>query len=70
MLKITLELKEAWRYINNNTINTTYKELFFIETEFNSLSNLKDIFEIFVKLSIKLQGQLYTTLNQGLLYIY
>ena len=34
------------------------------------MDELKNIFEIFVKLLVKLQGQIYTTLNRGLIYIY
>jgi len=40
------------------------------ETDWVQLKELKSIFEVFIKPTIKLQGQIYTTLNFSLLYIY
>jgi hypothetical protein len=70
MINTTLNLKEALKYISNNTTNNIFKSLFLTEKEFTELSDLKNIFEIFVKPSVKLQGQVYITLNRGLIYIY
>ena len=70
MIKTALKLKEAIIYIAKNTSNKEFKNNILLDTEWDSLSNLKDIFEVFVKPTIKLQGQTYITLSLSLLYIY
>jgi hypothetical protein len=70
MISTTLELKEPLIYINKITKNTEFKRYFLTDMEFDELYELKLIFEVFLKPTIKLQGQLYTTLNISLLYIY
>jgi len=70
MISTTLELKEPLIYINKITKNSEFKRYFLTDTDFDELYELKLIFEVFFKPTIKLQGQLYTTLNIGLLYIY
>jgi hypothetical protein len=70
MIKKTLELKEPLIYIAKNTENNEFKELIMKNNEWEILIELRNIFEIFVKPTIKLQGQIYTTLNHSLLYIY
>lgn len=70
MLKTILELKEPLTYISNNTTNKEFKRIFFNPKEWLIISYLKQIFKVFVKPSIKLQGQLYITLSTALLYIY
>jgi len=70
MIITTLELREPLTYISKFTKNTEFKRHFLTDNEFNELNELKSIFEIFVKPTDKLQGQLYTTLNITLLYVY
>ena len=70
LIKIALKLKEVIIYIANNTLNKDFKKNILLDLEWEALSNLKDIFKVFVKPTIKLQGQTYTTLNLSLLYVY
>ena len=70
MIKNTLELKEPLIYINKITKNTEYKRYFLTDNEFEELNELKIIFEVFLKPTTILQGQLYTTLNITFFYIY
>src|SRR6266566_4463937 len=70
MIKIAFELKEVIIYIGNNTTNKEFKRNILNESDWLALSELQNIFEIFVKPSTKLQGQLYIILNMNLLYIY
>jgi hypothetical protein len=69
MLKGFLELKVPLTYIYRNTTNEEYRNIF-PQKEMFVLSQILKTFEIFSKPSIKLQGQIYTTLPSGLLYIY
>ena len=70
MISTTLELKEPLIYINKITKNTDFKRYFLSDNEFEELIELKKIFEVFIKPTTKLQGELYITLNITLLYIY
>lgn len=70
MLSTFLELKEPLIYISKNTSNLEYKKLFLKSEEWAEIEELKKIFEVFLGPSVKLQGQTYTTLPQGFLYIY
>jgi hypothetical protein len=70
MIKTALELKEPLIYISKNTTNIEYKRNILTDNEWLILIELRNIFEIFVKPSTKLQGSLYITLNMSLLYIY
>ena len=47
-----------------------FQGIFLNSKEWYMLTQLKRIFEVFVKPSIKLQGQVYITLPKSLLYIY
>ena len=46
------------------------REVQITEKEFKYLSIIKEVFKIFYYPSVNLQGEAYTTLNEGLLYIY
>jgi hypothetical protein len=70
MLSTFLELKEVLIYISKNTSNLEYNRIFLNSKEWAEIEELKRIFEVFLKPSIKLQGQTYTTLSQSLFYIY
>jgi hypothetical protein len=70
MIKTTLELKDAIIYVSKNTNNDEFQNIILNNNEWEALEELKNIFEIFVKPTTKLQGQIYTTLNYTLLYIY
>ena len=70
MVKTAIELKKIIIYIRNNITNKEFKRNILNESEWLALSELQNIFEIFVKPLTKLQGQLYITLNMSLLYIY
>lgn len=70
MLLTTIELKEPLTYISRLTKNNEYKAIFFTDREWGFLTHLKEIFEVFNKPSIRLQSELYISLNKGLLYIY
>jgi hypothetical protein len=70
MIKIALDLKKAILYTANNTTNKEFKANILTEVEWLQLKELKSIFEVFLKPTIKLQGQIYTILNISLLYIY
>jgi len=70
MIKVALDLQKAIIYTANNTTNKDFKQNMLTETDWVQLKELKSIFEVFIKPTIKLQGQIYTTLNFSLLYIY
>ena len=70
MIKTALELKQPLIYTANLTSNKDFKQYLLSDLEWFELKELKNIFEIFLKPTIKLQGQIYTTLNYSLLYIY
>lgn len=70
MIKVFLELKPAINYTSGISTNKEFKNNALTETEWATLIELKAIFEIFVKPTIKLQGEIYTTLNKTLLFIY
>jgi len=50
--------------------NDEFKEFIMKNNEWEILIELCNIFEIFIKPTLKLQGHIYTTLNHSLLYIY
>ena len=70
MLISTLELKEALIYIYKLTSNKEYKRVFLTSDQWHYIEDLIKVFQVFLKPSIKLQGQAYITLPKGLLYIY
>ena len=70
MIKLFLDLKPAITYTSGISTNKEFKNNTLTETEWATLIELKAIFEIFVKPTIKLQGEIYTTLNKSLLFIY
>ncbi len=70
MIKTAIDLKQPIIYISKNITNKEFKRYILIDNEWSVLNELKNIFEIFVKPSVKLQRQLYITLNKSLLYIY
>lgn len=70
MLNTLLELKEPLIYISKITSNLEYKRLFLSNSDWVELEELKKIFLVFLKPSIKLQGQVYTTSQKALFYIY
>jgi hypothetical protein len=70
MIRVTLEFRPILEYINNNTNNKEFKLLMLTNTDWKALIQLYRIFNVFVKPSIELQGQFYTTLNKSLLYAY
>jgi len=70
MISTVIELKDPLVYISRSTDNIEYKTLFLTDREWGFLYNLREIFEVFNKPSIRLQSETYTTLNRGLLYVY
>ena len=70
MIKIALDLQKAIIYTANNTTNKDFKQHMLTKTDWLQLKELKSIFKVFLKPTIKLQSQIYTTLNYSLLYIY
>ena len=70
MLERALELKEPLAYINRNTQNKEFKNNFLSKVEQQAIEDLKAIFKIFIKPSIRIQLELYINLNKGLIYIY
>jgi len=70
MLNTFLELKEPLIYISKITRNIDYNRIFLNDRDWFILSQLIRIFEVFIKPTIKLQGQVYITLPKALLYIY
>lgn len=70
MVKILLELKEPLNYVRRNTNHHEFKSIYFDSLDWFILTELKKIFEIFVMPSIKLQGQVYTTMPKALLYVF
>jgi hypothetical protein len=71
MILSTIELKELLIYISKNTTSKEYKRYILSSNEFDKLEELKSIFEVFLKPTIKLQSQSYITLNIRLyIYIY
>jgi hypothetical protein len=70
MLHRFIQFKNPLIYINKNTTNQEYTSLFFNKEEWYIINELLEIFQVFVKPSIKLQGQVYITINKAILYIY
>jgi hypothetical protein len=70
MLEATLELKEPLKYLFLNSKNLDIKEIAFSELDWLIIAKLKSLFQVFLKPSERLQGQLYITLSETLLYIY
>jgi hypothetical protein len=70
MLKAAQDLKEPLTYISNNTTNNEYKKVALRSIDWLVINTLVEILEVFVKPSIKLQGQVYITLPNALLYIF
>ena len=70
MLKAILYLQKPLDWVSKNTTNSDYKKVALNATNWLIVKNLTSILKIFVKPSIRLQGQLYTTLPMALLDIY
>ena len=70
MLLVAFQLKEPLFYIEKNTTHAEFQKIALNGTDWFIIENLIKIFEIFVKPSTKLQGQVYVTLSTALLYIY
>ena len=70
MLTTAYDLKEPLLYIEKNTSHIEYKSIAFNSSDWFIIKNLIKIFEIFVKPSVKLQGQVYITLSTALIYIF
>jgi hypothetical protein len=70
MVNTTLELKGPLTYIYRMTDRAEFQNIFFSLADWFILTQLQRIFQIFVKPSIKLQGEFYTTLPTALLYVY
>jgi hypothetical protein len=70
MIEATLDLKKPLEYIKLNSTNREFQEISLEDNEWDYLIYLKVLFEVFLKPSIRLQGQLYTTLSDSLLFIY
>jgi hypothetical protein len=70
MINIALTLKSALLYTEKNTNNAEFKSLSLSNHEWDSLLELRTIFKVFVGPSTILQGEIYTTINKSLLYIY
>ncbi len=70
MLKTAYDLKEPLLYIEKNTLHTEYQNIAFNSSDWFIIKNLIKIFKIFVKPSVKLQGQVYITLSITFIYIY
>ena len=70
MIKTTLKLKDVVLYISNLTTNIEFKKYTLTNTDWEALQELANIFIIFISPTIKLQGQIYTTINKSLLFIY
>ena len=70
MLVTAYELKDPLYYVEKNTTHTEFQDIAFKPNDWFIIQHLIKIFEIFVKPSTKLQGELYITLLIALLYIY
>jgi len=70
MIEATLELRKPLIYIGKNTSNVEFKELMLKDNEWAILIELKGLFEVFIKPSTRLQGQLYSTIPNSLFIIY
>ncbi len=70
MFKTAYDLKEPLLYVEKNTLYTEYQSIVFNSSDWFIIKNLIKIFEIFVKPSVKLQGQVYITLSTAFIYIY
>ncbi|KAG5654804.1 hypothetical protein KAF25_002876 [Fusarium avenaceum] len=70
MINTALLLRNPIDYILRNTTNTEFLRIGLTSPDWEALTHLKSIFELFKKPLIKLQGQVYTTISIGLLYIF
>ena len=70
MLQVFLKLKEPLHFISRHTVNKEYRDIFFNSVKLFILSQIKKAFQVFLKPLVDLQGEVYTTLPKGLLYIY
>ena len=70
MLRTAKRLRNPLEYIGKMTKNEEYLKIQLTENDWLIIDHLISIFEVFVKTTVKLQGQLYTTLPISLLYIY
>ena len=70
MLNAFFELKGPLEYIDRNSANNEFHDIFLSSTDWIIVEELRNLFNIFVKPSVKLQGEVYVTLPKGLLYIY
>lgn len=56
MIKTAIDLRPAIKYILKNTTNSEFQKNSFTKSEWDSLTELMNIFGIFLKPSVKLQG--------------
>jgi hypothetical protein len=63
-------LSKPISYILRSTNNIEFKRIGFSISDWEALPHLKSISELFKKPIIKLQGEVYTTMSLGLLYIF
>ena len=70
MLNVFYNLKELLKHIARFTKNTKFKQIYLNFINQYTVKQLTKLFKIFVKLLVKLQGEVYTTLLKALLYIY
>ena len=70
MISAFLDFKEPLIYVNRATTTDEFKRFFIKPKEWQVIEWLQQIFEVFVKPSVKLQGQVYVTLSSALLYVY
>jgi hypothetical protein len=70
MINTALLLRGPIDYILRNTSNSEFLQTGLTSPDWEALTHLKIIFELFKKPLIKLQGQVYTTISIGLLYIF
>jgi hypothetical protein len=70
MINTALLLKDPIDYIFKNSTNKEVKKVAFSNNDWIALRQLENIFLPFLKASIQLQGQFYTTIPYSLLYIY
>jgi hypothetical protein len=70
MLKTFLDFKYPLLYVSKMTSSEEFNNHYLNSNDWFLINKLKAILEVFLKPSIKLQGEIYVTLPKGLLYIY
>ena len=70
MLLTAYTLKEPLTFVERNTAHREYLSIALTDLDWFIIKNLIKIFEVFVRPSVKLQGEIYVTLPTALVYIY